>query len=73
MTNNNPRVTGEMDQTLNEFERACLVLILEEQEKISPNNALISTLCNAVRLKREYGRFVSLMANLDRTEKESQC
>ena len=35
------------------FERSALVCILEEQEKINPNNALIETLCNAVRLSRE--------------------
>ncbi len=40
--------------SLDEFERRCLTLIAEEQAKISPENALIDVLCNAVRLRREY-------------------
>lgn len=42
-----------LETTLNEFENSCLVLIAEEQDKPNPNNALISVLCNAVRLGRE--------------------
>jgi hypothetical protein len=42
-----------------EFERACERLLMDEQEKISPDNALISTLCEAVRLSRECVRMAT--------------
>ena len=48
-----PEVAGNMERTLDDFERACRVKLLEEQEKILPDNSLISVLCDAVRLKRE--------------------
>ena len=37
-----------------DFVRACETHIVEEQDMPSPNNALIATLCDAVRLAREY-------------------
>lgn len=40
--------------SLHEFEQECLVYIEEEQNKPNPDNALISLLCDAVRLKREH-------------------
>jgi hypothetical protein len=43
-----------------EFERACERLLADEQEKISPDNALISTLCEAVRLSRECCRMATV-------------
>ena len=46
-------VTGRMDLTLADLERRCLILLDEEQRKIAPNNALISVLCNTIRLIRE--------------------
>lgn len=58
MTDDNhglPAVGGRrMDRSLADFERACRVLLMEEQERVSPNNALISVLCDAVRLSREH-------------------
>lgn len=49
-----PEIAGRLDCSLDDFERSCRTCILEEQQSISPNNALIAVLCNAVRLKREY-------------------
>ena len=49
-----PSVAGRLDISIAEFEKRCLVHIRDEQEKIMPDNALIDTLCNAVRLCREY-------------------
>ena len=37
-----------------QFEQQCHLLIMEEQEKISPDNNLIDALCDAIRLSREY-------------------
>lgn len=37
-----------------QFERSIHVLLAEEQEKLNPNNALISVLCEAIRLSREH-------------------
>jgi len=36
------------------FERDCLQMIFDEQEKLAPDNALIALLCDAVRLAREH-------------------
>jgi indole-3-glycerol phosphate synthase len=36
------------------FERRCRLALKAEQEKISPDNALIAVLCDAVRIAREY-------------------
>ncbi len=47
-------VAGRMGRSIAEHERACLVLIEEEQSKIAPNNALISVLCDSVRMGREW-------------------
>lgn len=50
-------VAGErMERTLDDFVRACEVLLDEEQSKVAPNNALIAVLCDAVRLTREYAK-----------------
>lgn len=50
-----PKVEGrQMLTTISQHERACLVHLMEEQEKISPNNALVAVLCDSVRLCREY-------------------
>ena len=50
-----PEVSGRvMTLSLAEFTHRCLVLLAEEQENPLPNNALISTLCEGVRLAREY-------------------
>jgi len=49
-----PEVEGAMEGSIANLERACRVLIKEEQEKVSPNNTLIAVLCNSVRMGREY-------------------
>lgn len=50
-----PEVAGRMLLVTHaEFEHRCKVLLAEEQEKPLPNNALVDTLCNAVRLSREH-------------------
>ena len=49
-----PTVGGRrMNRSNEDFERACLVLIGEEQRGLNPNNALIAVLCDSVRLSRE--------------------
>jgi len=37
-----------------QFEQSIKVLMAEEQDKPSPNNALVSVLCEAIRLSREH-------------------
>lgn len=50
-----PAVGGRRIATSNaEFERKCLVMLGEEQKKLSPDNALIDLLCESVRIAREY-------------------
>jgi hypothetical protein len=50
-----PAVAGDMLTTsLADFERRCQVHLAEEQSKPLPDNALIGTLCEAVRLSREF-------------------
>jgi len=49
-----PKVEGGLDRSIEDLERACLVLIGDEQEKINPDNALIAVLCDSVRMGREY-------------------
>ena len=47
-------VAGDrMERNLGDFLCACEVSIIEEQEKLAPDNALIALLCDAVRLARE--------------------
>lgn len=55
---NLPKVEGLLEKPIADHERACLVLLREEQEKLSPNNALIAVLCDSVRLGREYVLYV---------------
>jgi hypothetical protein len=47
-------VAGRFEWSLAEFYHRSLVCIEAEQQKPLPDNALISVLCNAVRLGREY-------------------
>ena len=50
-----PEIGGErMEGSIAEFEHRCKVYIGEEQSKIAPDNGLISLLCDAVRLAREF-------------------
>ena len=54
-----PIVTGHMVCSNEEFEHRCRVAIREESEKLSPDNALISLLCDGVRLAREYSEHMN--------------
>ena len=47
-------VAGGLTTSLADFERRCDGLLVEEQMKIAPDNSLISVLCDAVRMSREY-------------------
>lgn len=50
-----PEVAGDvLTCSISEFEHRCRVLIAEEQESLAPNTHLVSALCDAVRLSREY-------------------
>jgi len=50
-----PEVAGRRLLTTHAaFERSCKLLIKAEQEKSLPDNHLIATLCNAIRLSREH-------------------
>lgn len=49
-----PSVAGRMEGSNAEFERRCLIYLAEEQDKLIPDNALITLLCDGVRLAREY-------------------
>lgn len=49
---------NRMERSTGDFVRACEVLLREEQERPLPNNALVSVLCDAVRLTRELARTV---------------
>ena len=54
-------VAGErMERSLDDFERACLVQIEEEQQKLLPDSALVGLLCDAVRLCRTERRGVGV-------------
>lgn len=59
-------VGGElMKRTLDEFARACEVLLGDEQLKPMPNNALIGVLCDGVRLVREARDYPSRLAEAE--------
>lgn len=50
-----PKVEGRhIEGSLYDFQRACLVLLAEEQAKIDANSSLIAVLCDAVRLSRQH-------------------
>lgn len=52
-----PVVGGwRLEGTLADHVRGCRVLIDQEQTSAHPDNALISLLCDSVRLAREYDR-----------------
>lgn len=48
-----PKVGGRLERTVSALERAALIYVMREQEKLSPDNALIAVLCDTVRLCRE--------------------
>lgn len=50
---NLPTVTGNCERSFAMLERSCLVHLRDEQEKVAPDNALIATLCDCVRVLRE--------------------
>lgn len=67
-----PSVGGETcERTPAELERACLVLLREEQEKVAPDSAVIGVLCDAVRLSRECRVVVATEAKLRSEAEES--
>ena len=49
-----PSVSGMLEGSLADHERSLLVKLMDEQAKINPDNSLISVLCDAVRVGREY-------------------
>lgn len=49
-----PSVSGNLQRTIAEHERACLVLIGKQQDGFAPDNHIVATLCDSVRLAREY-------------------
>jgi hypothetical protein len=50
-----PKVgTTRLTIPLQQFERLCLLRIKGEQEKPNPDNSLVTLLCHAVGLAREY-------------------
>lgn len=50
-----PEVGGNaLDRSIADFDRACRVLIGNEQRKLRPDNHLVAVLCDSVRLGREY-------------------
>jgi hypothetical protein len=53
-SNGLPNVSGRMECSNRELEHRCRLYIGLELEKIMPDNALISVLCDAVRCAREY-------------------
>ncbi len=66
-----PSVAGDSISTsVATHERACRVLLMEEQDKAFPNNALINVLCESVRMGREYCRSAKTIGHVDITELE---
>jgi hypothetical protein len=64
-------VAGERcEWSIADFEHRCLVLIENEQQKPLPDNALISVLCNAVRLARELSASIGLIGSPDSIRKQ---
>lgn len=50
-----PEIGGDaLPITIEAHVRSCRVLLDEEQRRPNPDNALIATLCNSVRLAREH-------------------
>lgn len=62
-----------VDRTLAEFMNACEVLLEEEQAKISHDNALISVLCDAVRLAREHISFMGVQIGWEILAYQRRC
>lgn len=59
-----PEVAGDwMDDTHANFQRRAQILLEIEQAKLSPDNQLISILCDAVRVSRECGRLARTIAS----------
>jgi hypothetical protein len=50
--NSGAAVAGRPETTPADFEQRCTQLIADEQAKVSPDNALIAVLCDAVRVNR---------------------
>jgi len=55
-----PVVTGRMERSNDDFERACLVHVERLQNGIGDyDSAMLATFCDAVRMVREYNDMVS--------------
>lgn len=54
-----PMVAGRMECTLMDLERRARIHLRNEQAKSNPDNALIATLCDAVRCAREYVEYAT--------------
>lgn len=54
------------ETTLSQFKLRAACIIQTEQARANPDNALISFACDAIRLAREYGGFLSLDARYRR-------
>ena len=48
-------VAGGSSLSISELIRRCEVHLGEQQRQVRPDNALVATLCEAVRMAREYG------------------
>jgi len=68
-----PIVTGRMPTTLAEFEHRCKIHINELQESVSSDNALLSTLCDAIRLSREYAEQRDIRATIAERDETITC
>lgn len=55
-----PQVAGRLECTLMDLERRARIHIRDEQERPNPDNALIATLCDAVRCAREYVEYATV-------------
>jgi hypothetical protein len=58
---NLPKVAGNLNRPIVEVERALLIAIKEEQGKINPDKFLLGALCDAVRIGREYVKFMDCL------------
>jgi hypothetical protein len=62
-----PSISGaRCSLSLRELMRRCERLVLDEQRKITPDNTLIDTLCEAVRMCREYASLMGGHHHADR-------
>ena len=63
-----PDVSGSYSGTLEGFEHRCRILLLNEQAKVSPDNALIGVISDAIRLVRDFCSYPILLSELRETK-----